>query len=113
MEQQLAEISAEEIYLSLPEPGADRWLAIDRHTGTLDYEYRSQGWIAYLNDLHKGRHTGALWRWFIDIFALACLVFSISGLVLMKMHASNRTSTWPLLGLGALLPLLLMILFVH
>ncbi len=38
--------------------------------------WTSRGWIAYLNDLHKGRNTGPAWSWFIDIFAAACVVFS-------------------------------------
>jgi hypothetical protein len=108
-----AEISRQEIYLAMPQPGADAWLAIDRATGDLDYEYRALGWIAYLNDLHKGRHTGTAWRWFIDAFAIACLVFSVSGLLLLKLHASNRASTWPLVGLGVLLPVLLMVFLGH
>lgn len=108
-----AEISSDEIYLSLPQPGADAWLAIERDTGALEYEKRSRGWIAYFNDLHKGRHAGRAWSWFLDLFAISCLIFSISGLLLMKTHAANRPSTWPLLGFGALAPLLLMLLFIH
>lgn len=108
-----AEIDAKEIYLSLPSPGADAWLAIDRETGELEYEQRSRGVVAYLNDLHKGRHTGAAWRWFIDIFAISCIIFSVSGLLLMKTQAANRPSTWPLLSFGALAPLLIMLLLIH
>ncbi|MGE4370407.1 MAG: PepSY-associated TM helix domain-containing protein [Burkholderiaceae bacterium] len=109
----LAEADASEIYLSLPSPGADAWLAIDRETGELEYERRSRGVVAYLNDLHKGRHTGSAWRWFIDIFAVSCIIFSVSGLLLMKTHAANRPSTWPLLTFGALAPLLIMLLLIH
>lgn len=108
-----AEIGADEIYLSLPSPGADAWLAVDRTTGELTYEKRERGWIAYFNDLHKGRHAGTGWSWFIDLFAFSCIVFSMSGLLLMKTQAANRPSTWPLLGMGALAPLLIMLLFIH
>ena len=31
---------------------------IDLDTGEARYERTDRGWIAYLNDLHKGRHTG-------------------------------------------------------
>jgi len=86
---------------------------IDRHTGEAEYEDTDRGWISYLNDLHKGRHTGAAWSWFIDAFALACLVFSITGLFILQMHARVRPSTWPLVGLGLVLPVLLAILFIH
>jgi hypothetical protein len=29
------------------------------------------------------------------------------------MHANNRPSTWPLVGLGVVIPLVLVILFIH
>jgi hypothetical protein len=107
------EWSAEEVYLSLPSPGADAWLSIDRETGGIEYERTDRGAIAYLNDLHKGRHAGPAWAWFIDVFALACVVFSITGLCLLQMHARQRPGTWPWVGLGLLLPVLIALLFVH
>ena len=105
-----AEWSPGEIYLSLPRPGGDAWLNIDRETGEVEYELTRRGWIAFANDLHKGRHTGPVWAVFIDVFALACLVFAITGLFLLKLHAPRRASTWPLVALGVLLPLLLILL---
>lgn len=111
--QRAAEWTAEEVYLALPRPGGDAWLRIERETGLLEYELTERGWISWLNDLHKGRHTGVAWSWFIDVFSLACLVFSLSGLLLLKMHAANRGMTWPLVGGGLLIPVLLIVLFVH
>jgi len=108
-----AEWSADEIYLSLPRPGGDAWLSIDRHSGEVEYELTDRGWISYLNDLHKGRNTGAAWSWFIDIFAAACLVFSVTGLFLLKMHAGSRGATWPMVGLGIVAPVVLALLFIH
>ncbi len=108
-----AEWSEEELYVSLPRPGGDAWLRIDRASGAVEYERSDRGWISYLNDLHKGRHAGAAWSWFIDLFALACLVFSLTGLLILKLHAERRPGTWPLVGLGLVLPLLLALLFIH
>jgi hypothetical protein len=107
------EWSPEEVYIALPRPGGDAWVRIDRSSGTVEYESTNRGWISYLNDLHKGRNTGVAWSWFIDIFAAACLIFSITGLFILKMHATNRPSTWPIVGLGVLIPFLLAILFIH
>ncbi|WP_116364307.1 PepSY-associated TM helix domain-containing protein [Parahaliea mediterranea] len=109
----LAEWSEDEIYLPLPRPGGDAWLAIDLASGEVLYEDTDRGLISYLNDLHKGRNTGEAWRWFIDIFSVACLVFSGTGLWLLARHSASRPSTWPVVGLGLLIPLLLAILFVH
>jgi uncharacterized protein len=104
---------SQEIYVSLPRPGGDAWLSIDLDTGEARYEQTDRGWIAYLNDLHKGRHTGVAWSWFLDVFALACIVFCVTGLVLLQLMAGQRPSTWPLVGLGLLIPFVLAILFIH
>jgi hypothetical protein len=108
-----AEWSADEVYLPLPRPGGDAWLRIDRERGDVEFEHTDRGWIAYLNDLHKARHTGWAWRWFIDVFAVACLLFSVTGLLILKFHAVARPGTWPLVGLGLVVPLLLALLLIH
>ena len=108
-----AEWSPDEIYLSLPRPGGDGWLAIDLASGAVEAETTDRGWISYFNDLHKGRNTGPAWSWFIDVFAVACLVFCITGLVLLQMHAGQRAMTWPMVGLGFIVPLLLALLLIH
>ena len=107
------EWSASEIYVSLPRAGGDAWLSIDRSTGEIEYERTDRGWIAWLNDLHKGRNTGPAWNWFIDIFAIGCVVFSLTGFFLLQLHARQRPLTWPLVGLGFVVMLLIAILFVH
>jgi hypothetical protein len=113
VDQRAAEWSADEIYLPMPRAGGDAWLRLSLSDGEVEYENTDRGWISYLNDLHKGRHTGVAWSWFIDVFALACLVFSITGLFILKMHAANRAATWPMVGLGLLIPTLLALLFIH
>lgn len=108
-----AEWSDTELYIGLPRPGGDAWLSLDIDSGVLEYESTDRGWIAYLNDLHKGRNTGMAWSWFIDVFAVLCVVFSLSGLLLLHRYAGNRPSTWPMVGLGLVLPVLLALLFIH
>src|SRR3546814_2955816 len=108
-----AEWSADEVYLPAPGPGGNAWVAIDRATGAVASEVTDRGWISYLNDLHKVRNSGTAWTWFIDIFAFACLVFALTGLVLLQLHAAKRRSTWPLVGAGSGLPAATEMLFVH
>ncbi|HRQ56189.1 MAG TPA: PepSY-associated TM helix domain-containing protein [Azoarcus taiwanensis] len=108
-----AEWEADEIYLALPRPGGDAWLAIDLDVGTVEYELTRRGSIAWLNDLHKGRNTGPAWSLFIDLFAAASIVFSLTGLFILWMHARQRPLVWPMVGLGALIPLLIIVLFMH
>ena len=107
------EWSDEEIYVSLPRPGGDAWLTIDLENGAVTHEATDRGWLSYFNDLHKGRNTGAAWSLFIDVFAIAALIFASTGLLLLKMHSSHRPGTWPMVGLGLVLPLLLALLFIH
>jgi len=107
------EWSADEVYVALARPGGDAWVSIDRETGAVEHEKTTRGAISLLNDLHKGRNTGKAWSWFIDIFAAACVIFTVTGLILLQFHARARPLTWPLVGLGLVAPILLVILFVH
>jgi hypothetical protein len=111
--QAAAQWSEDEITLDLPRPGGDAWLSIARDSGEVTYESTDRGWISYLNDLHKGRNAGTAWSWFIDMFALACLVFSITGLFLLKLHAGQRAATWPMVALGVVVPVVLALIFIH
>ncbi len=108
-----AEWSEEEIYLSMPSPGADAWLSIDRASGAVEFESTNRGWVSYFNDLHKGRNAGPAWGWFLDVFAVATLVFCVTGLFLLYLHARQRRMTWPMVGLGLVVPALLALLFIH
>lgn len=108
-----AEWSDDEIYVALPMPGGDAFVTIDRASGLVEYERTDRGWISYLNDLHKGRNTGLVWSWFLDIFAVGCVVFCITGLFLLQMHAGQRPTTWPLVGLGLVIPVLIGLLLIH
>lgn len=109
----MGEWSADEVYISLPRPGGDAWLTLDRATGGAHYEVTDRGWISYFNDLHKGRHTGQSWSIYIDVLAVACLVFSITGLILLQTHAAKRPATWPLVAASVVLPLAVLLLAVH
>jgi uncharacterized protein len=107
------EWSAKEVYVALPRPGGDAWMSIDRQSGAVAYEVTDRGWIAYLNDLHKGRHTGKAWSWFLDLFAAAAIIFCLTGLLLLQLHATKRPATWPVVGLGFMIPALLLVIFIH
>lgn len=108
-----AEWSDGEAYLPLARPGGDAWLRISGTGDGAEYELTTRGAVSWLNDLHKGRNTGPAWSLFIDLLGVACLVFCITGFFIMKLHAANRPSTWPVIGFGILLPVLLALLFIH
>lgn len=108
-----AEWSDEDVYVAMPGPGRDAWISITRATGVATSEITNRGWIAWVNDLHKGRNTGAVWFWFIDLFAAACVLFSLTGLLLLQLHARRRPLTWPLVAFSLALPLILAVVFIH
>ncbi len=108
-----AEWSVDEVYLPLPKAGGDAWVRIGFDDGAAEYENTDRGWISWLNDVHKGRNTGEAWNWFIDLFAVLCLVFCITGLLILKFHAAKRPFTWPMAGLGMLVPIVIALLFIH
>jgi uncharacterized protein len=107
------EWSDDEVYVALPRPGGDAWVSIARPGGRIESELTTRGWISYLNDLHKGRNAGPVWFWFIDAFAVACIVFTLTGLLLLQLHARHRPSTWPLVAAGLIVPFLLAFFFIH
>lgn len=108
-----AEWSEFEIYLSLPRPGGDAWLTIDRESGEVTHEVTRRGVISWMNDLHKGRHTGPAWSWFLDIFSAACVVFCLTGLGLLQVHAKRRPGTWPAVAAGLLIPVFIILFLMH
>lgn len=108
-----AEWSDDEVYVALPRPGGDGWISIEKASGKVTSEVTSRGWISYLNDLHKGRNAGQVWFWFIDLFAVACVLFTLTGLLLLQLHARHRPLTWPLTALGFAIPLVIALLFIH
>lgn len=107
------EWSDTEVYVGLPKPGGDAWLSIDRETGDVTYEDTNRGAVSFLNDLHKGRNTGPVWFWFLDIFSVAAILFCITGLVLLWMHAPRRPPTWFIVGAGLLVPALIAVFLIH
>ena len=107
------ETTPQEVYVALPTPGGDGWLTIDRTSGAAVHETTTRGWIAYLNDLHKGRNAGSVWFWFIDVFAAACVIFAVTGLALLWLHARGRPATWPIVALGLLIPVVIALVFIH
>ena len=108
-----AEWSPGEVYVAMPAPGRDAWLSIDRKTGAVSSEITDRGWVSYVNDLHKGRNTGTAWFWFIDLFAVACIVFTLTGLLLLHLHSRHRRMTWPLVGLSLAIPAVIALFLIH
>ena len=56
---------------------------IDRASGHYNVIQTDHGFVALINDLHKGRDTGPVWSAVIDISAVVLTVISLTGLILI------------------------------
>lgn len=84
-------------------PGSFINAELDLNTGQVAASITSFGTWAWLNDLHKGRHTSISWRWLLDISSVLILLFCFSGLVLLL---PNRRHLKPAMYLGLLTALI-------
>jgi uncharacterized protein len=72
-----------ECVVSFKGPGYAADAFIDRETGHYRLTETAHGFIAVLNDLHKGRDTGPVWSVLIDVSAVLMTFISLTGLVLL------------------------------
>ncbi|MGF1734457.1 PepSY-associated TM helix domain-containing protein [Photobacterium satsumensis] len=89
-----------EIALDYKGPGYNATVFIDLLNKEAEIEKNRYGVIAVLNDLHKGRNSGEVWKWFIDITALLMVFFVLTGvcLLLPKKKTLNTSMKWMALG---------------
>ncbi|WP_145089433.1 PepSY-associated TM helix domain-containing protein [Anatilimnocola aggregata] len=73
-------------------PGYAADAYVDRATGEYQLTETVMGVVAVINDLHKGRDTGLVWSWVIDITALLMVFVSITGIVLIFYLKRKRWS---------------------
>lgn len=87
-----------QISVSFRAPGYTADAFIDRDTGKYDLTEVQNGFVAVMNDLHKGRDAGKVWAWVIDVSAVLLVLVSLTGLVLIWFIYKRRTSGLILAG---------------
>jgi hypothetical protein len=92
-----------EVSLAFKGPGYAADGVVDRATGKYQVTETRLGPVAILNDLHKGRDTGAVWKWAIDISAVLLTLVSLTGVTLIYFIHKHRAAGLMLLALGAIL----------
>jgi hypothetical protein len=93
-------------------PGYAADVMIDRETGRYTLSEMTTGWIAVMNDLHKGRNSGGGWSWVIDVSAGAMMLVSLSGFGLLFYVRRRRITGVATAVAGTVLLFLLWLLFV-
>jgi hypothetical protein len=76
-------VDERECQVTFKGPGYAADAFIDRETGKYDLTQTYHGFIAVINDLHKGRDTGPVWSVLIDVSAIVMTVIALTGLVLL------------------------------
>lgn len=82
------------------------------NTDGITVEYRQSHWLSIMNDLHKGRHSGATWSWVIDVSAALIVLFAITGMIILFQNRKRRTAGLILTVLGLFTPFLIYWAFV-
>ncbi len=93
-------------------PGYTADVFIDRVTGQYDLVESSMGWIAVMNDLHKGRDSGQAWSWVIDLSAALLVFVSATGLLLLLYINRHRTAGLATTVLGVVVTVAIYLAFV-
>lgn len=78
------------LMIDVKRPGGYSVAEIDLSERNILIEDHDYGALSTLNDLHMGRYSGAFWSFFIDISALAMLLFSLTGLWLVLPKTKRR-----------------------
>ena len=89
-----------QVSISLRAPGYTADAFIDRATGKYDVTAVSSGFVAVVNDLHKGRDTGKTWGWLIDASAILLVLVSLTGLLLIWFVYKRRVAGLVLASMG-------------
>jgi hypothetical protein len=85
-------IDESEISVSFQGPGYTADAFLDRSSGTFHLTERSLGFVAWMNDLHKGRDTNQGWKWVIDFSAIFMTLISLTGIILLLFLKKKRVN---------------------
>lgn len=77
------------VMLDYPLPAGFAYAELDFTTGELNLDYQTGGFLSLIGDLHKGRHSGEVWSWVIDISAVLMILFAITGMIILFQNRKN------------------------
>ncbi|OYZ47285.1 MAG: peptidase [Bacteroidetes bacterium 24-39-8] len=95
-------IEEEQCAISFRGPGYAADAFVNRTDGNYEITLLKAGAIGVLNDLHKGRDSGAKWAILIDVSAILMILISLTGIILLLYIKRKRISgiVWALIGLA-------------
>lgn len=96
-------VDGQEATITFLAPGYSADTVIDTQTGQYRTRILAQGAVAVLNDLHKGRDSGGVWRVLLDISAAFLVVVALTGLGILLYLNKTRVQALTVMGLASLL----------
>lgn len=90
-----------EVSADFKAPGYNGSLFLDLSNQIAQIDTTDYGLVAELNDLHKGRHSGVVWQWVIDLSGILMVLFVVTGVCLLvpKKKTLSTAINWAVLGL--------------
>ncbi|MEP6589916.1 MAG: PepSY-associated TM helix domain-containing protein [Gemmatimonadota bacterium] len=76
------DVDSQTVRVEMKGPGRHTEAEINRQTGTAAIRVERRGLFLRLDDLHRGKDSGPVWRWVLDASAILLLIGSISGLLM-------------------------------
>lgn len=76
------DIAEPEMLLHFEGVGGSSDVSIDLTTGRTEISNTEAQFSRVIQDLHRGKNSGAAWKWLIDIAAIVILALSIFGFIL-------------------------------
>ena len=101
-----------QINFSYRAPGYSADIVVDREKETYELTETRNGFVAVINDLHKGRDAGKVWKWLIDLSAILLTLVSLTGLIILWFIYKRRASGLIIGAVGLALCLFLYKIFV-
>lgn len=107
------EESEQLLELSFKRPAGFAVATVDFSATEIELEQQFNGYLALANDLHKGRDAGSAWKWLIDITAIACLIFALTGFYLLLKMPSKKNAGNALALIGGVMALMAYLIALH
>jgi uncharacterized protein len=84
-------------------PGYSAALAFDVATGSYTLSRDANGFVAVMNDIHKGRNTASSWNWVIDVSGGLLVFVSITGIGIQVFMKKRRRRAFIVAGIAGTL----------
>jgi len=85
---------------------------VDLNTGRVELDIEQADALSMLNDLHRGKNVGAVWRLVIDIVGAVTIALSLVGFVIFFSLRFRLTMSLVLVGVGLAAMIAIFVVFV-